>query len=142
MWLGVADHVATMERVRKNDPALSELKALLGVWRNDFKDKKVTASQVIRAANEFDEGEPVNGPLHDAVHTVATGHGGRIEARALGFWLGKNEGRVVNIADADEENDEPDPVFVTVKKAGFLHGQLRWQVFSVDQGELFPQGVG
>src|SRR5262249_54421578 len=123
-------------------PALNELKAMLGVWWNEYGDKKVTASQVIRAADKCIKGEPVNGALHDAVHAVASGRGGHINARPLGAWLSDNQEHVVNIADAEEENDEPDPVFVTVKKAGYLHGQRQWQVVSTDQGELFPQRVG
>ena len=112
--------------------------ALLGIWKERYKDKKVSASRVFRAANKSDkQGDPTDPDLHDAVNAVAIGRTGRPDPQKFGIWLASKENRVVNIADEAEEGKEaPEPDYVMIEKAGFTKGKLQWRVASANQPKL------
>jgi hypothetical protein len=104
MWVGAADPVETMNKLRKSDPVLEVLRAVMGQWREAFGVfESATAAEAIREATAT-EPDP-NGPpgkfclvrpdFRDALMTVA-GRGGQISGRALGNWLQASAGRIVD----------------------------------------------
>jgi putative DNA primase/helicase len=106
MWLGCADPVATMEEIRHADPVLALLQMIMSAWRQTFGREQVTTAQVIKAAmeraNSFDcHLELPNEQLREAILIVA-GRGGAISNDALGKWLSKNKGRIVDGARFEE----------------------------------------
>jgi hypothetical protein len=130
IWLGAGDPVATMDRMRKIDPALRDLRMVVHAWRAGFGLTAVTARWVIDAAEEtvtvghsdehktsFDRPH-----LRDALMAVA-GRGGRLDSRALGAWLTKQTDRVVDLSD-DPQRPEP---FV-IEAAGDRQGVTLWKL--------------
>ena len=140
MWLGAGDPVVTMDRVRRADPTLANLTAVLTIWRNELGSDPITSAAVIAKANEVisfsrpgltgPDGKP--GPeerlrrdahplLRAALLQVAE-RGGKIDTRILGNWLGKNAGRVIDIGEngASEE--------VVLEAGPLLHGSGQWHV--------------
>jgi hypothetical protein len=135
VWLGEGDPVKTMARLRKTEPTLAGLRAVLAAWRDEFADKPQTTNYVIETANATlatpEPGAPqryVRTPTHpalrNAILTVA-GRGGIIETRVFGQWLGRNKDRLVNISDDDENRD-----LVCLEPAGILHGEQQWRVLN------------
>jgi hypothetical protein len=104
IWLGCADPVVTMEEIRHADPVLSLLQMVMSAWRQTFGREQVTTAQVIKAAmeraNTF-EGQFSNEHLREAILIVA-GRGGAISNDALGKWLSKNKGQIVDGARFEE----------------------------------------
>ena len=104
MWVGAADPVETMNKLRKSDPELEALRAVMGQWREAFGVfESATAAEAIReaTATEPDPTEPpgkfglVRPDFRDALMTAA-GRGGQISGRALGHWLQARAGRIVD----------------------------------------------
>jgi putative DNA primase/helicase len=92
IWLGAGDPTATMDRLRKRDPVLASLTAVLHAWHAAFAFEPVTARRAIDTADEKPD-------LRDALMAVA-GRGGKIDARALGSWLAHHAAdRVVTLSD-------------------------------------------
>jgi putative DNA primase/helicase len=91
IWLGAGDPVATMDRLRKADPVLASLTAVLHAWRGAFGFEPATARRAIEEAERRDD-------LRDSLMAVA-GRGGKIDGRALGNWLAQRVDRVVNLSD-------------------------------------------
>jgi hypothetical protein len=114
MWLDAGDPVGTMDRLRKADPVLASLTAVLHAWRAAFGVSPTTARAAISAADDRLD-------LHDALIAVA-GRGGRIDARALGKWLSNCADRVVNLSD----NLIPD--YVAIEAARHKQGVALWRL--------------
>jgi putative DNA primase/helicase len=137
MWLGQGDPVRTMNRLRATDPTLVNLRAVLTMWRDEFGADPITTAAVIARAEETvsfkiegtDErrSRPAHPLLRDALLQVAE-RSGKINTRALGTWLGKNAGRVIDIG----ENGATDEV--VLEEGPSLHGFRRWQVVQKSQG--------
>ena len=114
LWLEAGDPVGTMDRLRKADPVLASLTAVLHAWRAAFGVSPTTARDAITAAdNRLD--------LHDALMAVA-GRGGRIDGRVLGNWLAHRADRVVNLSDKLWPN------FVAIEAAGQKQGVALWRL--------------
>ena len=103
-WLGAGDPAGTMDRLRKADPVLASLTAVLVTWRNLLGSEPTTASEAITAATVVQSwgadnpDEDQRAGLRDALMAVAA-RGGKLDSRALGFWLKHHAAdRVVNIA--------------------------------------------
>lgn len=108
IWLGEPDPVATMEKVRNEDPVLGDLAEVLDCWfaiGATPESREVTVKRVIEIANtrksrspDDPDGAPefANPDLRDALGAVAGDRGGGINPAALGKWISKNKGRVVN----------------------------------------------
>lgn len=103
VWLGYADPVETMGKLRANDEERNKAEAIFGNWPEDklifVEDseevknrKRMTAAELI-AAN----GPVVDGgyPWREALKLVAQNGKGDIDARQFGYWLRKWKGRVV-----------------------------------------------
>jgi putative DNA primase/helicase len=101
IWLGCADPCDTMDKVRKADPELAQIKLMMTQWDSVVGAKGVTTSQLTTLATEMVDvstGSFVKKPKHpefrDALHAVAK-DGQHINGRRLGNWLSKHKDRVV-----------------------------------------------
>jgi hypothetical protein len=138
LWLGMGDPVKTMLRLRKTDPATSNLKAVLTVWRDQFGNEPTSSAAVVAKAEETITFEKAVGSdekvrrhahpsLREALLMVA-GKSGRIDIRALGQWLGKSADRVIDIGDEGARD------FVALEEGNVLHGARRWRVVQKQRG--------
>ena len=138
IWLGQGDPVGTMRRLRATDPTTSNLKAVLTVWRDHFRDEATSSAAVVAKAEETITFEKAVGSedrirrhahpsLREALLMVA-GKGGRIDTRTLGNWLGKSTDRVIDLG----ENGATD--FAALEGAPLLDGARRWRVVQKQRG--------
>jgi putative DNA primase/helicase len=104
MWVGAADPVETTKKLRKSDPVLEALRAVMGQWREAFGifESATTAEAIKEAtATEPDQNGPsgkfglVRPDFRDALMAVA-GRGGQISGNSLGKWLQASAGRIVD----------------------------------------------
>jgi putative DNA primase/helicase len=100
IWLGEADPCETMEKVRRSDPILGTLAAVLDQWHCTIGPSLTNVNKVIAKACE--QQDAYNGSsqflhpgLRDALLVVADDRG-TINSKRLGKWLSKNQGRVAN----------------------------------------------
>lgn len=116
VWLGEADPVATIERVRHEDPRLNTLRAVLQQWHTILGEQEVSARQAAERAMQMEELRNVRAhpEFHEALLAVAGDRRGGISSQRLGIWLGTVKGRVVDGLQVDAS-----PV---------LHGIARWRV--------------
>jgi hypothetical protein len=87
-WLGEADPVATMDRIRKRDPVRASLTAFLHAWRAAFAAAPTTARKAIEAATDRSD-------LLDAMVAVGVSRGGKLDSKALGNFLADRAADVV-----------------------------------------------
>ena len=99
VWLGCADPVATMERVRASDPHLDELSTVMAQWQEIIGDRHITVAEVIRIASAWDPcpggGSGFLKPDFREALFIVAGAGPAISSRKLGKWLSRNKGRIV-----------------------------------------------
>ncbi len=88
LWLGMPDPVAVMERTFDADPERESAIAILAAWRDLFGDTAATAAEAARAAQD----RPA---LMDALQVIAA-RSGAVSNKALGRWLTKHQGRVLD----------------------------------------------
>jgi putative DNA primase/helicase len=130
IWLGAGDPVATMERLRSNDPVLDAMRTVMSAWLDEFGEDPMSASEAVRKANETQltggdmfgrerERELVRPELQDAFLTIA-GRSGKIDIRRFGTWLGKRADRIIAL---DGESD-----FAAIREGPMLHGNRQWRV--------------
>jgi putative DNA primase/helicase len=105
MWLDMADPVESMNRLRKADPVLVAVRAVMSHWRTVIGLESVTAAEVIKRAIEMrpTEGHPefVNADFRDSLLAVA-GKSGSLDSVKLSKWLKSKEGRIVNGASFEQ----------------------------------------
>ena len=100
VWLGCADPADSMEAAREDDPELSELREILTLWVEAFKDETITLRRVVERIEEHlpsKMGEPTDvayPDLRDALFRLA-GERGVINTKRLGKWLSSHAGRLV-----------------------------------------------
>ena len=128
VWLGKPDPVATMEQAREDDPELSELRQVIGAWHEHFQDTPCAVRNIVERAFEQDHDErgsayPIRPDLRDAVTAIAGERGG-VNARKLGKWLLKHEGRIVRVKKDEASQSKP----LAFKKAASYGGVAIWQV--------------
>jgi len=115
LWLGCGDPAASMEEAREDDPELSELREVLGLWKeavglnmgrtvrelDELSDKKVmkeVAGQD-RFGDDFTKMVATDGlewPDLRAALTKIAGERGSLNAKRLGKWLLAREGRIAD----------------------------------------------
>jgi len=117
VWLGAGDPAGTMNRLRKADPVLASLTAVLHAWHAAFGFTPTTGREAIEKASLIERQD-----LHDALMAIA-GRGGKIDARVLGHWLARcASDRVVNLSD----NLQPQPV--AMEAFGERQGVAVWRL--------------
>jgi hypothetical protein len=115
IWLGAGDPIGTMNRLRKGDPVLASLTAVLHAWRDAFSSDPTTARQAIDTAE-------TQSKLRDALMAVA-GRSGKIDGRALGNWLAHHAAdRVVTL------DDDLRPQSVAIVACGQKQGVAQWSL--------------
>ena len=100
VWLGDVDPVASMNKLRKADPVLAAIRAVMGQWTLVIGDGEVTSAEAIKKATEKTPGTDgrdvlVNPDFRDALLAVA-GKGETVASQALGKWLQGHQDRVVD----------------------------------------------
>jgi hypothetical protein len=109
VWLGEADPVDTMERVRAADTAMMKRRRLMEAW--PFATETSVAAVIARAQERLQtkEVDPATGEeitvdgdladpdLHAAVMAVVAGKDGRVSGERLGWWLRNNKDQVLYI---------------------------------------------
>jgi putative DNA primase/helicase len=98
VWLGRADPLATMERARSEDPLLASIGSVLTHWYDAVGSSERTSGKVKETAEQRDPQQHalIHGELHDALFEVSEGRHGQIDAKRLGVFLGRHNGRIVN----------------------------------------------
>jgi putative DNA primase/helicase len=114
VWLGCADPADSMERAREDDPELSELREIAGLWKETLGlGNGFTVKDLADRADERTKtllGEPTehaHPEWRDCLIRIA-GERGTVSTKRLGYWLRNREGRIVN--------------GLRVAKAGTAHG--------------------
>jgi putative DNA primase/helicase len=96
VWLGRADPVDTMDRARADDPVISSLTAVLTTWHDTMGSTARTTGAVKEQAELRNPlGNPANGELYQALADVADDKRNGIDAKRLGHFLGRHQGRIV-----------------------------------------------
>ncbi len=107
VWLGRADPVDTMDRARADDPVLASLAAVVTSWHDAVGSSARTTGAVKEQAELRNPlGNPVSGELHQALVDIADDKRGGIDARRVGHFLSRHQGRIVNglkIAASDDD---------------------------------------
>jgi hypothetical protein len=103
VWLGMADPVNSMQRVRSDDPDANVLDNLLEAWANTYGtgyEYRVTLSEVIAAVTRVNIVDSAGTrrfahiELHDAV-ADAVPNQRHLDAKTLGLWLRGKKNRIV-----------------------------------------------
>ena len=102
LWLGRANPIESMDALRRADPRLDDITAVIAQWRIVMGAERVTVAEVIGQATEtrsngYDGGRPefVRPDFREALLAIA-GHGGAVNSRKLGRWLAANQKRIVD----------------------------------------------
>jgi putative DNA primase/helicase len=91
VWLGEGDPVETLKTARNEDPRRVALRDILHTWK-DAAGTGVASERTTAKLIEMAEGKI---ELRDALLAVA-GYSGRIESKALGYWLRNNHGKIID----------------------------------------------
>jgi hypothetical protein len=99
VWLGEPDPVASMDEARTQDPELSDIRELFGLWL-DYEldlDTPYTTSRIIELTCSPPAPNDFNPPVfRQFIVRVAGGRNGEVSAKRLGEWLRSISGRVVS----------------------------------------------
>jgi putative DNA primase/helicase len=97
VWLGWPDPIASLARVRAEDPVRNALFAVVDAWAHELKiDVGYLTAELIKQALETTYGdEKLRPALGDALFAVAGGRTGMIDPAKLGLWLNANVNRVI-----------------------------------------------
>lgn len=95
-WLDRADPVDTMVSARADDPILSTLSAVLHAWHATIGQINVTAGGAKETGEKRQGGELAYSDLFHALTDAAPDRGGGINSKALGRYLTRHKGRVVD----------------------------------------------
>ncbi|OQW44367.1 MAG: hypothetical protein A4S16_03505 [Proteobacteria bacterium SG_bin6] len=96
VWLGYADPIETMEKARADDPITSALGPMLDAWHAAIGSSPRKSSELKRDAEQLDPmGNRCHSAFYEALIEVAEGRTGGIDARRLGKFLGRHNGRIV-----------------------------------------------
>jgi putative DNA primase/helicase len=122
VWLGHADPIETQQVAREDDPRTQQLRSVVRPWRDAIGirfEHAVTVGEIIARANDaFNDDDPAT-RLREALLTVAGTQRDGINAVALGRWLGRRRGNVID----------------SLKIESFRDGhndQLKWYLSPID----------
>jgi putative DNA primase/helicase len=104
MWLGEDDPVAVMDEIRKTDPELQNLRAMMEAWIKAGITTENSCQSIIAAAQirESMSQNLTNPDLHAACIAVARGKPGEIDPTRLGHWFRRNKDRVAALNDGSQ----------------------------------------
>jgi putative DNA primase/helicase len=94
VWLGKADPAESIKEVRKSDPVLNTLGAVLEAWQAVFAKEPKTTQQVAADLASFSAADEQRIALREALLPVA-GVRGAIDGQRLSYWLRRSKGRPV-----------------------------------------------
>jgi len=119
---GEADPLDTQGRLVGEAPDREVLSALLTAWQAELTDATTTAGEAVKRASG-------SLALLDAIVGVGAEHGGKPDAKRLGYYLRKVAGRVVH--------------GLVIEKHGLTGGSARWAVRQIgDPGPETARGDG
>jgi hypothetical protein len=120
MWLGCADPVTTMDKLREHDPVRDAQGALHIAWKDAVGLGKVSVQGLIKATTVTHGGDPQKSEdahaLYDALFAVAGKASGGIDPQKVGFYLASHQGKIIN--------------GLTFRFVGTTNKQKRYQLFS------------
>lgn len=97
-WLGYPDPTESQARLREADPEADKLELFLAAWFDLRGGQWTTAAELIseaEPANDFSTARSdKRAPLHEALLEVANDGRGRVNRKALGWYLRHYEGRI------------------------------------------------
>lgn len=136
IWLGEADPVSTIEKVRGADPELSAKKAVMEAWKAAIgAGKRMLVREIIEKAQEqergttggFNQGQTLKCPeLRDALELVAASYGaGPLSPQKIGMWLSSVEDNRVRLEDGLQ---------YCFRQAGGAHGTKMWLLEQITEG--------
>lgn len=105
VWLGKADPIETMESARAEDPITSGLRALYAAWHGAAGGKALSAGEVVSLANDRWDSNLLHPEFNQVLRDVAESRRGDLDARALGRYLGRHKGRVIDGMKLQDEDD-------------------------------------
>jgi putative DNA primase/helicase len=124
VWLSEEDPVLTMEAAREEDINLIMLRTFAAAWSECAELRSPATTGEMKAIAEkrdvtsdgeafskFEKGDPVYPELHQAMLDVA-GLRGEIDSKRLGYYLSRNQGRIVDglkivtIKDTDKKQNK------------------------------------
>lgn len=95
VWLGEDDPIITMERARENDPMRVAFAAFIHAWSTEVgtgRSYEMTAAELVKAAEEGQQGVWRHPLLRDAVHEIIPEK--RLNSKSLGKWLARHENKL------------------------------------------------
>jgi bifunctional DNA primase/polymerase-like protein len=98
IWLGRADPVAALDKVREADPRLVRLRTFIAAWLSAIGAGKRTVADLVAEACGTYSGK-ANLDMEQALRSVALGDDGAINNEKLSWWFRKNKGRLVSLAE-------------------------------------------
>lgn len=106
VWLGQADPVETMEAARAEDPVLTSLREVFRSWHEAVGPASHTTGKIKTAAERTGlGGNRLHAELYQALCAIADDRRGGIDTMALGNWLGRHKGRIVDRLKLQADND-------------------------------------
>jgi len=123
VWLDEPDPCLTMAAARDTDPDLKRLRNLLGAWSELFPGAAII-KRAIQEAREHTKDRQLResrAALMEAFGEIAGERGGEINARALGKWITRHKGRIVDALCFEED--------------GISHHATLWKVTRPSQKE-------
>nr|WP_321984032.1 hypothetical protein [uncultured Lichenicoccus sp.] len=95
VWLGCADPCESMQAVRTDDPWLTELREMVGLWVATFGvGTKLTARDAVDRCEDWSGGKYVHAEMRDALLRLA-GVRGQVDTKRLAWWLRSHEKRLI-----------------------------------------------
>lgn len=126
VWLGLPDVVMSQEKLKADDPATADLRALTGLWLGLFGERPITVVELINGRHGHDlapdnkERAETRKGLGEWLSRMA--QSGQVETKTLGNWLRRHKGRVVG----DHQ----------LHQAGIAHGgAAQWQWLRIKEAD-------
>lgn len=121
LWLDQPDPLDSRERITGNDPAATNLRALLESWFKAFDSRQVTAHEVIAAATPRTGDGNFTNPQGEELRRVlleVAGQGEGINSRIFGRYLSKNRDKVAGGYRLEQAGDRQRALLWKVKPTG------------------------
>jgi putative DNA primase/helicase len=121
IWLGCADPVETIDKTRQEDPKAVLLRQMLTAWNEELgngRAKRYATSDIVDMVKDPEGGGECQYPALKAPVIEAASYRGRINARSLTNWLGRNKGIIAQGLRFVGEEDTRGRFMWWIEKAG------------------------